>query len=102
MLGNECGPLESSTPFWPYQCLPRSSLAELIALVFLVWWAGALPFPTMALHVPADAVWLVWILLPIPTNPPIWVGPGRQRPLPIPTTAVKGHTLDQSVCYMVL
>ena len=86
----------------PYQTLPDPVLAELEHMVILVRWAVALPFPTMALHVPADAVWLVWILLPIVTMSPIWVGPGRQRPLPTFTTAEKGHTLDQSVCYMVL
>ena len=56
-----------------YQTLPDPVLAERIALVFLVWSGAALPFFTMALYVPDDAFWLVWILLPIVTMSPFWV-----------------------------
>jgi len=94
IVGNVCRPPESNTPFWPYQPLPYPVLAELEPLGHLVWSPTGLPTVTMAWHVPDDAFWLVWILLPIPTMPRIWVQAYRVPPLPTVTTAATGLTID--------
>jgi hypothetical protein len=57
----------------PYQTLPDPVLAERIALVVLVWSPVALP---------------------IVTNLPIWVCPGREEALPNITTATGDSQLN--------
>ena len=63
-------------------------------MVDLVWSGGALPIVTMAVDVPDDPVWLVWISLPFFTVPPFWVRAYRVAPLPTVTAAKKHNTLD--------
>jgi len=75
-VGNECGPPELSTPFWPYQSLPYFPHPRHDALADLVWSGPGLPILTM---------------------PPIWLCPYCVRPLPNITTATKGLHIDVSV-----
>ena len=96
-VGNVCRPPGICTPFWPYQSLPDLTHGWRNPLVILVWSGGGLPTVTMAVDVPDDPFWLVWILLPSLTNLRIWVKACRRVPLPTFTTATKGLHIDRSV-----
>jgi hypothetical protein len=66
-------------------------------MVVLVWSGPGLPTVTTTSRVPADAFWLVWILLPIVTKSPFWVHTCRRRPLPTFATATKGLTIELGI-----